>query len=146
MAEQIDRALSASGVVGGSSAFGLLFKRREWATDQGSAFAASAWRAVIEERYVKVGGPSRSAVYPVAQPVVGERGGGISLSGCHRVAGEDCKEGDLGAGVGGVGSQRGRGEGDLGFGAFSKRVQLVLGRIFRRAYQPWAQAAVLRDH
>src|SRR5688572_26192467 len=129
MAERIDRALSASGVVGGPSAFGLLFKRRERAADQGSAFAASTWRAVIEERDFTVGGASRSGVYPAAQPVVGERGGGISLSGCDRLAGEDRQQGDLSAGVGGVGSQRGRAEGDLGFGAFSKRVEFVLGRI-----------------
>ena len=72
MAERIDRAISASGVVGGSSAFGLLFKRRERATDQGGAFNASTWHAVIEERDLKVGGTSRSIVYPVAQPIVGE--------------------------------------------------------------------------
>ena len=36
--------------------------------------------------------------------VVGHRGASISLSGCHRIAGEDRQESDLGAGVGGVGS------------------------------------------
>jgi putative transposase len=49
----------------------MLFKRRKRATHQGSAFAASAWRTVIEECDLAVGGASRSAVYPVAQPVVG---------------------------------------------------------------------------
>src|SRR5689334_20036655 len=146
MAEWVDRALSASSGIGGPSAFGLLFKRRQRAANPGSAFAASAWSAVIEECDFKIGGAPRSTLYPVAQPVVGERGRGISVSGCHRVAGEDRPQGDLGAGVGGSGSERGRAEGDLGFGTFSKRVDFVLGRIFRGSYPPWAQAAVLSDH
>ena len=60
-ASSVDRALS-----------GLLFKRGERAKDQGGAFNASTWHAVIEERDLKVGGTSRSIVYPVAQPIVGE--------------------------------------------------------------------------
>jgi putative transposase len=46
----------------------------------------------------------------------------------------------------GDGSQRGWPKGDFGFGAFSERVQFVLGRIFPGAYQPRAQAAMLSDH
>src|ERR671914_2835251 len=40
----------------------------------------------FEEHNLTAGGTSRRAVYPVAQPVVGQRGGGISLSGCHLFA------------------------------------------------------------
>jgi hypothetical protein len=70
MAERVDCALLASGGVDGSSTFGMYLAART-GVHPGSAVPAFTWRAVIKERDFTVGGSSRSAVYPVAQPVVG---------------------------------------------------------------------------
>lgn len=64
------------------------------------AFAAFARSAAIEERDLAAGGASRSAVVTLAQPFVDDGAGGISLSGCDRVAGENCEEGYIWAGPG----------------------------------------------
>jgi len=65
MAERFDCALSTARAVSRSSAFGLLFKRRERAAYPGSTVPGFAWGGAIEERDLTVGGASRSAVYPV---------------------------------------------------------------------------------
>src|ERR1051325_7854678 len=120
MAERFDCALSTARAVSRSSAFGLLFKRRERAAYPGSTVPGFAWGGAIEERDLTVGGASRSAVYPVPDPVVGR--------------------------VGGVGSRRGWSEGGFGLGDFPDGSRFVVRGIFRGAYQRRAQAAVLSNH
>ncbi len=80
MAERVDCALSAARSVGGSSCFGLLFKRSQRATYPRSACAATAWIAAIEERDFTGSGATRRVVFTVAPPVIGQRAGSISLS------------------------------------------------------------------
>ena len=71
----------------------------------------------------RIVGRLQALVYRLASAVVERGDGGICLSGCHSVAGEDRQQGDLSAGVGGIGGQSGRAEGGVGLGAFAERVE-----------------------
>ncbi len=143
MAERIDRALPAASSVSGSSAVGLLSEWRQRAADSGSTFTASARGAAVEECDLASDGAAPSAVYQGHSRSLGSEAVVFLYLDAIALRVRIAKKVISVPVLVGLGVKEDGQKVILDLELFQRRVQFVLGGIFRGAYQPGAQAPCL---